>query len=290
MVKGDQKAKTGESRNEKFYGFTSVEVRAVNPTRMELNKLLGKEDEDDDKPLTYTGQDNDGNDRVRLTFWLYSDSLDKYFVHSFNLTNKERLSKDGNKNQWINNVCTTTWSDSEANLPAWFTKFQDKERNDVGDKVYRKALLGEEELAIFMRAWLGQLNFNSPSANAQFDPKKLLAEDYSELREHIGGVFSKPFVVLLGVRTDENDSTKQYQQVYGKAFLPNGFMEHLKKSFKGSSDYVNKIWKRFETEVKGEYGFTSFFDLIPAQVYDPASDVAAATKTKADITPVNNKY
>jgi hypothetical protein len=290
MVKGNQFT-SGDSKksNDKFYGFTEVDVRAINPTRRELNKLLGKEDSDDDKPLEYLSTDAEGNKRVRLSFWLYSAELEKYFVHSFNLTDKVRVSKDGSKTQYINQVCTTSWADSEANLPEWFTKFTDKEKQVIGDKVYRPALLGEEELATLLRAWIG-INWFSPNAEVGADPKRLLEEDYAELREMIGADYTKAFVVLLGVKTDEADPTKQYQQVYGKSFLPNGFLDHLKKNFKGSSDKIQGIWRRFDNEVNGEYGFTSFFKLEPAKVYDSKADVAASTRTRADITPVNNKY
>ena len=83
-VKGNVKTETS-SNNDKFVGLVEVSVKAVNPTREELNALLGKEDKDDDKPISYTSTDNDGNERVRLVFWLYSESLDKYFPYSFNL-------------------------------------------------------------------------------------------------------------------------------------------------------------------------------------------------------------
>ena len=155
MVKGNQ-ANT-VSKQAKYIGFTKVQLKAVNPTRSELNKLLGKEDSDDDKEIVYLSQDNDGNDRVRLSFWLYDESLDNYFIHSFNLTDKVRLSKDGVKTQYVNNTCITAWSDVDENLPDWFTSFLDRSKQELGPKEYRKALLGEEELVILLRSWLGRM-------------------------------------------------------------------------------------------------------------------------------------
>lgn len=290
MIKGKEKEQSIGVTNHKYVGFTSVEVRAVNPSRSELNKLLGKEDENEDKEITYLTQDNEGNDRIRLSFWLYSEKFDKYFVHSFNLTNKKRTSKDGLKNQYVNNTCITAWADEEKNLPEWFTAFQDREKNNLGKKEFRQALLGEEELATLLRAWAGKMTWTDPGCSVLIDTKSLFAEDYSELRSIIGSDYETPFVILLGVRTDENDMTKQYQQVYGKSFLPGGFMKYLEKGFKFPTDYTKKTWDRFVDEVEGEYGFNSYFELVPALEYDSAKDVAAIPGAKADVTPVNAKF
>lgn len=287
MIKGSKRS-VNESVNTKYVGFTSVEVVAVNPTKSELNKLLGKEDSDEDKPIEYLSADQEGNERLRLSFWLYDKKLDNHFVYSFNLTNKERVSKDGNKAQYINSVCLTAWADDEANLQPWFKAFLDKEKNEIGDKKFRKAVLGEEELGILLRAWLGKLNWNDTDCEVTINLKSLFAEDYSELRALIGGDYSTPFVILLGVRTDEADSTKQYQQVYGKSFLPNGFIGYIEKGFKFPTDYSRKTWKKFEDEVSGEYGFSAYFDLVPLKEYDQSEDPALVEKEQS--TPSNSKF
>ena len=232
-VKGKQKAEQSEFKKELFVGFTSVRVVAINPSREELNKLLQKPDSEDDKPIEYLSQDQEGNDRLRLSFWLFDEQRGKYFVHSFNLTNKERTNKDKDKVQIVNSTCSTTWvpfiegtTDADKSfIPTWFKAFTDKEKNEIGTKKWRKALTGEEELANLMRAWLGRLNWNDVDTEVQVDTSKLFKEKYQELRGLIDGDYDTPFVVLLGVRTDENDSTKKYQQVYGNSFLPNSFMK-----------------------------------------------------------------
>lgn len=293
MVKGNQASQT--SKASKYVGFTKVQLRAVNPTRSELNKLLGKEDVEDDKEIIYLSQDADGNDRVRLSFWLYDEKLDNYFVHSFNLTDKVRLSKDGVKTQYINNTCITAWSDVDENLPDWFIAFLDKAGNDVGSKEFRKALLGEEELAILLRSWLGRMTWRDIQSSVLIDTKALFAGDYSELQSLIDGDYDTEFVMLTGVRTDENDSEKQYQQVYGKAFLPKAFADYLgnyeKQSDKAfGKDYNRKIWNRFEKDVMGEYGFGAYFELTPIKEYDRGKDVMASPTTKMDVTSSNSKY
>lgn len=297
-VKGKQKQEQSEFKKELFVGFTSVRVVAINPSREEINKLLGKEGSEDDKPLEYLTQDQEGNERLRLTFWLHDEQRKKYFVHSFNLTNKERTNKDKDKVQIINSTCSTTWvpyvgASNEADksfIPGWFKSFTDKEKNEIGKKKWRKALSGEEELANLMRAWLGRLNWNDVDTEVQVDCEKLFKEKYQELRGLINGDYDTPFVVLLGVRTDENDSTKKYQQVYGKSFLPNSFMKNINKEMKGSNDYVKKIWKRFEDEVMGDYGFDAYFELVPLTEYDETKDIAGAPTARVTPEPTSSEY
>lgn len=292
MIKGNQR-ETTEFKNQLYTGFTVVTVKAVNPTKSELNKLLGKEDSDEDKPIEYLGEDKEGNKRIRLVFWLHDEKLDKLFPYSFNLVQKERTNKDGNKNQYINSVCMTSWADEEANLQDWFTKFLDKQKEEIGTKTFRKALVGEEELGTLLRAWLGRLNWNDAGTTVEVDTSKLFDEDYSELKSQIDGDLDTPFVILLGVRTDENDTEKQYQQVYGKQFLPYGFMPYINKGFKFPTDYSKKVWNKFEADVTGEYGFNCFHELEPLKEYDRENDPAVGGVSKAAAEPVtatNSKY
>src|SRR5687768_15638450 len=187
MVKGNEKTQVDQER--KFYvGLTTVSVVAVNPTRKQLNEILGKEDSDEDKEIEYLGEDKEGNPRVRLSFVLFDEKNGKYFFYSFNLTKKERTNKEGNKVQVISQTLDTSWAvyklDEEGKptdeideslLVDWFTNFTDKDNNTIAPKTFRKAYLGEEELAKIVRVWLGGLNFNNEEAEVFIDPDKLLA-------------------------------------------------------------------------------------------------------------------
>lgn len=309
-VKGKQKEQK-EFAKELFVGFTSVKVVAVNPTRDEVNKLIGKESSDEDKELTYLGNDLEGNDRLRLAFWLQDMKTSKLYVHSFNLTNKDRKNKDGTKVQVINQTCTTTWApideDGKVNekvIPDWFLKFTDREGKTLGPKKWRKSLAGEEELGIFLRSWLGKLNWSDPETEVMVDTKKLFKENYKELRELITldekGEFTTegydtPFVVLLGVRTDENDTTKKYQQVWSKGFLPNDYMRHINNGGstgpKFSNEYAKKVWKKFKDEILGDYGFDGYTELIPIAEYDVTKDVTGGTKVAKEApAPQSSDY
>lgn len=288
MITGEQRETVSRVENKKFVGFTPVTVAAINPTRRELNRLLGREDSDNDKEIIYKAEDADGNDKVRLTFYLHAEAIDKYVPYSFTLINKVRVSKDGLKKQYVNNTCGTSWADSPDNLDKWFTTFEDREGNELGKKTVREALVGEEELMTILKSWLGRLNFYNAAANVVVDTNKLFKEDYSELRNIIGGHYDTPFVALFGVRTDEGDSEKQYQTIYGKSFLPMSMMDGIKKGMKFSKEPQRKSWTKFETEVEGQYGFTdSYFELKELKEYDKTLDV---TQAESGITPTNSKY
>lgn len=287
MIQGKIKEEVVGTPISKYIGFTKVEVKAINPSRKELNKLLGNEDKDDDKEFEYAGEDKEGNKKVRIAFWLYSEDLDKYFPYSFNLTNRIRKSNDESKTQFINSTCDTGWADSKDNLQEWFLNFTNKEKEVLGKKEVKEALAGEEELGNLVKSWLGRLDWRDTATKVIFDTKALLKEKFGDLRNEIGGDYDTPFVVLLGVRTDENDPTKQYQQVHSK-FLPQGFMKNIEDSnFKNS--YVAKTWQRFVDEAEGDYGFKAYFELIPAKEYDSKEDPATQID-QSDVTPSNSKY
>jgi len=273
MVTGKQRTQTEST---KFVGFTNVKVKAINPTRKELNKLLGKDDSDDDKDIDYMSEDKDGNKRARVTFWLYSEKLDKYVPHSVNITDKVRLNNNGDKTQYINSVCATAWADDPDNLPSWFRSFMDKEsKEELGTKEFRPALVGEEELGTLLRSWLGRLDWFDIETSVMVNTEKLFKDDFSELQALIDGGeegFDTEFTALGGVRTDESDKTKQYQQIYGKAFLPSGYLGYIQKGFKFPTESSKKAWARFQEGVEGEYGFNAYFELVPAKDYDPKDD------------------
>ena len=288
MVKGNKREEL-KDKNVKYVGFTDVKLRAINPTRSKVNELIGREDSEDDKEVLYKTTDSLGNDKIRISAWLYDEQLDKYFIHSFNITNKERTSVDGVKKQFINSSAVVAWSDTEENLPDWFTHFLDKEGNKLVAKKFRTAMIGEEDLSFLLRSWLGRIPCNDPDSEVYIDMERLFDEYYSELQALIDSGYDSAFVALLGVKTDDADPTKQYQQVYGRAFLPMGFLPYISKN-KFPSAFASKTWSRFVTNATGDYGFKAFYELKPLMKYDPKADIATSPRAKADVTPSNSKY
>ncbi len=309
-VKGKQK-EVKEGGNQLSVGFTTVKLVAVNPTREELNKLLGNEDGKTDE-IVYLGSDDEGHSRLRLTFLLEDTLTGRIYFYSFNLTDKERKNKEGDKCQLINSTCSTSWlpykKDKEGNVTSevdeslmqdWFSNFTDKDKNKLGAKKWRKALAGEEELGTLLRSWLGRMNFSDPETEVMIDTKKLFKENYKELRSLISltseGEFSEegfdtPFVVLLGVRTDDKDNTKKYQQIW-KSFLPDGFMRYVNNGLKFPSDYTKRVWKKFKEDVEGDYGFNGYTELVALTEYDASKDITDGKKTAKEApAPTNSDY
>lgn len=292
MVKGQQRQ---ETERKLYAGFAEVRVVAINPNRKQLNELLGKEDSNEDKEIDYVDEYQDVP-RVRIAVWL-QDSQKRLYVHSFNILNKERTNKEGNKYQFINSVQSTSWADEEANLQTWFTNFTDKEKNALGAKTYRKALIGEEELASLIRAWLGRLNFNKEDTDVTVDTAPLFKGNFKELQSQIGGDFDTSFVVLLGVRTvepkeGEEGETKQYQAVYGKSFLQAQFMKYINLGLKFPNDYTKKAWAKFKEEVEGEYGAgpNFYYEFEQVAEYNKEKDLAASAEKKKDLVAEDSKY
>lgn len=286
--------------DKKYVGLGVMTLAAISPTRKELNAMFENEDSDDDEEIKYLDTDKDGNDRVRLDFWLYSNEIKKYFIYKIWLSDKVAISKDGTKTQFVNTACESIYWPDEDSLPENFKNFMSKDKSEVyGAKIVRKSLKGEGELLNFMRAWLGRLNFFKPTCVVTVDTKKLLKGDFSELRAGINGDFDAPFIPLAGVETDTTDPTKQYQKIFGGAFLPGTFIDFVKNPTKlKNSEYAQGIWDKFEEKVRGKdgkYGFEAYYELAPLTVYDPDKDIAQSETTRKEkaakeVTTTNSKY
>lgn len=151
-----------EAQTKKLYtGFFSGKVVAVNPTADELAELIGYERSDSSEELKYEGTDEKSQQPfVSLSFWLKSDTPEpKFFNARFRLVDKQVVGKDSGKVQYVNQTGGATYVDNESNLPDWFTKFQNKDKKNLADKIYREAIQGEANLYNFLAAWLGNVEF-----------------------------------------------------------------------------------------------------------------------------------
>ena len=282
-VKGKLKS---EFEQELFTGWGLVEVVAINPSRSELDKLLGISERDEEaKEIEYLGENKETDKKqVRLNFVLKEKESGRIFYHNIYIIDDFKGNKDGTKDQYINSTLSTTWIDDVNNLPIWFTNFTDKNKNVRGDKTWRKAFVGEEELVTLLRSWLN-LNYNDPETEVVIDIKKLLKGNTKELQELITSEYATPFVALFGVKTVEktdnegNSILKQYQSVYGKAFLQKKFIKFIENN-KFPDEYNKKIWDKVLGDIKGEYGFKSSYTLGVLQKYNPELDVVAGNEPK----------
>ena len=281
-IGGKKKEQTQLPEFTKKVGLFEARVLAINPDAEEYKELLGVELKEDSKATEYLGTSQDGNTTLRVDVWLQDVKSGDKFKTTFFLENKERVNKDGNKNQYINSIGTTTWSDSPNSLADWFTS-----------REYRKAYVGEDDLYNFLRSWLGNLDYRDAETVLQLDWKKLMKGNVKDLKDQIDGEWCTNIVALATVKTViKEDETKEYQSVYNKAFLPAytikqfrlvdfsnpSILDSLRK--KKSKDL--KPHERFVINVHGEYGCKDYYILKDLKEYNSEDNLVASDKTMTD--------
>jgi hypothetical protein len=303
----------------KYVGFFKGEVAAINPDRAQLNKLLGRESKEEDKEIDYTGE-KDGVRYAKITFWLAVEGHEGVYIpHTIKVTEDIKRNKAEDKIQLVNQVGESTYveadEDNEYNEESLFESFKNftkvnewvlkngelSDKWDVGAKPapggveilapknYRPALVGEGDLYEFIKVWLNKLDYKDESTKILLDSRKLFGGNFKDIQAMIGCEFEVPFVALAFVRVDEDDTDKQYQQIY-KKFLPANFMKFINNGNRMPNKFSQNKWADFMKECEGEYGPNGFYVLEPLKEYNPDDDFATRETTKADVTPTNNKY
>lgn len=326
MIQGEKKEVKQSFENKKYVGFFKGRVKAINPTREQLNEMFGNEDKEGDKEIEYTST-KDGVEATRVVFWIEVENKPGVFLsHSIQLKNEIRKNKDGDKIQVINSVGDTAWPEADedgdydekalfdnfkhfTNVTKWVLPNGDesekwakgaKPAKDgvevIAPKQYHPAVVGEADLVDFIKVWLGRLelrkNINPKNPPAiLLNTKKLFAGNFKDLTSQLNGSFDDlPFVGLAFVQVDREDPDKQYQKIF-RHFLPGGFMKYINNGCKMPDKYSQDVWDKFMAEVEGEYGPSGKYVLEPLKEYDPNEDVAASKQTKADkITKTNSQY
>lgn len=260
---------------EKSVGLFESEVVAINPSREELEKLLGIPELKDD-PIYLKEDEKDGAQKLNVTIWLKEVMSGQLFNVRFYLKDAYRENKDKTKSQYINTSGSTSWADEPENLPAWFLK---------DDRENRKAHIGEEELYNFCRSWLAQLDTRDPDTKIEFDWKKLMKGNVKELIDLIGDSeaednYTGTVVALATIRTADNAEGEptDYQQVYNRNFLPGYTMRFFKLGGKKRPKMVDKFIESVEDP---EYGCKEFYglELKPLHVYNPEENIAREVST-----------
>lgn len=260
-LKGKEKEKQSGSFT-KYTGLFNGFVVAVNPTKEELGKLL---DTTIEKDPEYTGSNPDsGAKRVTISFWLKEEKTSNMFNVRFSLEDTVNVSKSG-KTQYINNIGTTSYADTEADLPSFFTE---------GGREYRKAKKGEDTLYKFLRSWLSNLDYRDSSTELMLDWKKLIAGKTDELKSAIKSFDTQTVCALATIRT--TDDGKEYQGVYSYEFLSSWALDCFNGNNKKSYTSVNKFIEKIQDE---QYGCKDYYELRPLEEYDPSKNVVGSTNS-----------
>ena len=272
-----------QTNNEKtlYVGTGLVTPLIFNPTRSELDKILGIEREEDytEKPeFEYVKEDyemkqkdKEGNEldsiyckRLTVTCWVRENKTDEVFPMNFTLYDINDVSSTG-KTKFVTQHGKSTYVDSAENLPSWFTQTPGKKKFTLS---YRPAKRGEANLLEFLAAWTNISPFDVESSLFLDNEKKFWNGDMKELNNLIADFEDNSVMVNFGVRTKEEETeegsvTKEYQTISTKAFCQSSFMKFFR-------NYANKNWEGLlketesnfdEFDTKAKIGDTSMYSL-----------------------------
>ena len=264
-----------------FVGTGLVQVLCFNPSRNELDRILGIERDADyeEKPeFEYVKEDcevkqrdKDGNEidsiyckRLTVTCWVRENKTDEIFPMNFTLYDINDVSSTG-KIKFVTQHGKSTYADSADDLPSWFTQTPGKKKFTLS---YRPAKKGEASLLEFLAAWTNISPFDIESSLFLDNEKKFWNGDMKELNNLIADFEDNSVMVNFGVRTKEEETeegsvTKEYQTISTKAFCQSSFMKFFR-------NYANKNWEGLlkDTEsnfdvfdTKAKTGDTSMYSL-----------------------------
>ena len=172
-----------------YSGLTNMKVVAVNPSMKELHAMEIKVKQEPNYSVSFNNEDYN-----KVVFWLGNEDTT---VKMEILTQpKARVSQSG-KNQWINNVGQSTWSESSPSYEWW---------KNEGE---HHAFVGEETLINFVKSWANVANGDEVSFETT---KKIANGDVAEIKALVGVLGTNEVRVLVGVKDDK------YQTVYSKHF------------------------------------------------------------------------
>jgi hypothetical protein len=277
MAIGGQK-RTERGEFQKVTGLFEAKVLAFNPTKQELETILGTELEKEPEYLVpeYKLTDKDGGliDTVRRAYvsvWLQDvkgENGGKYNLR-FILTDYPRHNKDNTKTQYINRHGISSWAPDTQGIAAFDEGKYDWFREPGGLRV---AHMGEDNFYEFLRAWL-LIDFkNDPEAELTLDWNRLIEGDMRELNDALSSDLAGTVLCLATVRTADTDNGPQdFQGVYNGAFLPGSYI----RSFRMKGRKLPKALEKFIQNITDpEYGCKDYFVMEELKAYNPEDNVA----------------
>lgn len=279
------KVAKNESRSFLKTGLFEARILAVNPSREELNKLLGKEATDDQKELEYVYQKEDKN-HVRIVFWVEDVITGWKTKLEFDITDEEATTKAGNP-IWVNQVGENA-KVAKENLQKWFMEFY-KSKDDktvIGEKTFWKSKVGEAPMYEFIRNWMSRKNSSGydivnwwiPATDIHMDIKKLFRGNVDELRKILKDEDEVTSTVVLAAWVDsyeKDDELKHAQKVWVYKTAPGSLMKKIRLAISNNSWEASKDTDKFRKELTGEYGIKKGFYLGELKDFDPSEHLEA---------------
>lgn len=263
--------KTERKQFPRKVGLAEFRVLKFNPTRSELNKILGRESREDDKEIEYDYHNSrTGMAGIRIKPVL-QDVKTGYITNdlTFFLENTVDKTQDGVKTWYVNAVGDSRCSETEHTLSEWFKKAM----------TYREAKSGEKDLMKFVRRWITNIELNVEKGgsknNILLNVERLFKGDVTELNDLVNSEFAGTITCQLYVTTRKDDETKFEQGVFNKDFLNGYCIQYFRHDNKKE---VPNFVKEFMENMKGQYGPKGFSVLAEMRDYKPGEDPVASNE------------
>ena len=286
----------------RFIGVCPVFIKAVNPNKVEHEKLFNTTLEE--APVyVQDKEDNDGNSykNVRISVVLQPDTEKIGFdmplvTMPLFITNQKQHGANSGKYQVVDKYGRFAWA-TEAEISAKeIPTYSNGKKADISND-YRIAYVGEEDLTNFIRVFLcipsitkWDNNEKCMVPNTDVKPEececrldietfeKFFKGDFSEIKDILGFQPTNKVKVCLGVRTDANG--KLFQSVYTKKFISNAATNYssLDKALQADIAYATTHNKALSTEYSAkavhEYSVTpTTFTASESSEVTPSSDM-----------------
>jgi hypothetical protein len=252
-MKITERQSTGESNYGLKIGIAECKIIAVNPS---LKWLKANISDKMDKEYEYIGE-KDGKDYVDIIFWVKEVKGGQKHQYKFRIVDEPKVWPTSGKKVYVNQSGMSATVACEDDLMQWFTKFQDKDKKVIAEKVYRAALQGEPELYEFLRNYIAKGDWFSPGTDILQDTKKLMKGKVSDLQELVDSDMVGTVILPFYVSRVEKDGEVKYYQNIGKSSLPGWMMKKINLSIQQDSWDSDKDTKKFKDNLTGQYGITS---------------------------------
>lgn len=283
IVVGKTKESTEGGSFKRYVGVGSSFVKAVNPSKKELDEIMGFESTTEPEYVV----DTDEGKEARVTFIVATDpatnnDIDLKCRVTFTLRNAPDYNRDRTKVRVIDGFGNFTWADTESAKNGAKLLSADGKELKIDSK-YRMACVGECGLVAFLKAYLNVGDaFNYVNGSWV---KKSNTDDYLFALEHIKDYFKGDFSeikdaialqpnnkvkLLYGVRT--TDDGKQYQTVATRPEL-------MLRNSAGSNALTRLAKDLANAKSNGSYASTEFrvcdlqeWTVTPTNLEQPAVD------------------
>jgi len=236
---------------DKVIGLGEYDVVGFNPDE---NK--------DGKEIKYTGESKDGNRTMRISIQLREKGTNRNETLNYFLEDKEIVSRDGVKKQYINKLGRTQYADDVKNLKEAFTSVP-----------YHVARVGEPELVKFLDAFLDIER--SVDFDLTLDWEALMKGDVRELTTLLKGDLPRSVLVVATVRTvsklnEETGETevKEYQQMYNRNVIPGYNMRYF-NNHEYTWNEIERLREKDKASKESKTGYIKPYEKFLVDITDP---------------------